>query len=236
MSWTENDSKDFIDFGDFFIPYRRQQAEVVCQMISEVKLLETVVDLCCGEGYWCQRILQEYSNATVYGFDISEEMLSKARQSLAEYQGRFKPQKFDLAEKGWRATMPSADVVVSSLAIHHLNPAEKKELYADLYAKLNKGGVLLISDLVLPTVTAGYHLAGRQWEDYVKHESEKESNPAVYQEFIKEKWNFFYHPQEDPIDQPSGIFEQLCWLNEVGFENVDVYWMFAGHAIFGGWK
>jgi len=35
-------------------------------------------------------------------------------------------------------------------------------------------------------------------------------------------------------DQPSSITEQLRWLEQVGFQAVDVYWMQAGHVIFGG--
>jgi len=33
------------------------------------------------------------------------------------------------------------------------------------------------------------------------------------------------------IDQPSSITEQLRWLEQVGFQAVDVYWM--GHVILG---
>jgi len=38
------------------------------------------------------------------------------------------------------------------------------------------------------------------------------------------------------IDQPSSITEQLRWLEQVGFQAVDVYWMQAGHVIFGAKK
>ena len=38
----------------------------------------------------------------------------------------------------------------------------------------------------------------------------------------------------DPMDKPSGLFEQLGWLEAAGFEAVDVYWLKAGHAIYGG--
>ena len=113
---------------------------------------------------------------------------------------------------------------------------EKQQLDSDLYNVLTPGGVLLISDLISPTVQAGYDLAGKQWEDHVQQGSIKDDNPAAFQKFLQEKWNFFYHPEEDPIDQPSGLFEQLKWLDSAGFKKIDVYWMFAGHAIFGGWK
>jgi tRNA (cmo5U34)-methyltransferase len=38
------------------------------------------------------------------------------------------------------------------------------------------------------------------------------------------------------MDQPSGLYEQLCWLEEAGFSAVDVVWLKAGHAIYGGWQ
>lgn len=236
MSWTESDSKDFIDFGDYFIPYREQQAEVIRQLLSAVNPLNTVVDLCCGEGFWCKKILTAYPKTTVYGLDISEEMLRKASKDLVQYKERFNTQKFDLRKQEWRYVLPPVDAFISSLAIHHLEALEKQQLYSDLYNLLNDGGALLISDLISPTVQVGYDLAGKQWEDYVRRGSIENDNPAAYQEFLEDKWNFFYHPEGDPIDQPSGIFEQLEWLNDTGFKKVDVYWMFAGHAIFGGWK
>ena len=40
----------------------------------------------------------------------------------------------------------------------------------------------------------------------------------------------------DPIDKPSTLLEQLRWLEAAGFAAVDVFWMEAGHAIFGGVK
>ena len=52
--------------------------------------------------------------------------------------------------------------------------------------------------------------------------------------FEREGWNTFRHP--DPMDMPSGLYAQLGWLSQAGFDCVDVYWLKAGHAIFGGQK
>jgi tRNA (cmo5U34)-methyltransferase len=38
------------------------------------------------------------------------------------------------------------------------------------------------------------------------------------------------------MDKPSGVFEQLRWLEQASFRAVDIYWMKAGHAIYGGQK
>ena len=45
-----------------------------------------------------------------------------------------------------------------------------------------------------------------------------------------------YPDPSDTIDKPSTLFEQLTWLAQAGFAEVDVYWVQAGHALFGGRK
>ena len=52
--------------------------------------------------------------------------------------------------------------------------------------------------------------------------------------FEAEHWNYYRYP--DPVDHPSGLFEQLLWLREAGFAAVDCFWMYAGHAVYGGYK
>jgi hypothetical protein len=36
------------------------------------------------------------------------------------------------------------------------------------------------------------------------------------------------------MDKPSRLSDQFRWLEEAGFAEVDVFWMQAGHAIYGG--
>ena len=59
---------------------------------------------------------------------------------------------------------------------------------------------------------------------------------AALARFRDEKWNYYADPDAHPIDQPSPLFDQLTWLAAAGFEAVDVYWMKAGQAIYGGRK
>ncbi len=40
----------------------------------------------------------------------------------------------------------------------------------------------------------------------------------------------------DDIDKPSRLFDQLNWLEQAGFSDIDVHFMQAGHALFSGWK
>ena len=38
------------------------------------------------------------------------------------------------------------------------------------------------------------------------------------------------------IPTSLGLYEQLHWLEEAGFIDLDVYWLKAGHALHGGRK
>jgi hypothetical protein len=46
----------------------------------------------------------------------------------------------------------------------------------------------------------------------------------------------YRYPDQDGIDKPSRLLDQLKWLEQAGFADVDVFWMQAGHALFGGQK
>lgn len=59
-------------------------------------------------------------------------------------------------------------------------------------------------------------------------------NTAMFEQFENTEWNIFEYP--DPMDKPSPVFDQLRWLEQAGFKAVDVYWLKAGHAIYGGQK
>jgi tRNA (cmo5U34)-methyltransferase len=126
--------------------------------------------------------------------------------------------------------------VVSSLAIHHLDGTGKRELFRDVYRMLEPGGAFLIADLVMPASEAGLRLAARSWDEAVRERSLRLlGDERAFERFEEEKWNLYRYPDPE-VDRPSGLYEQLTWLREAGFENVDVSWMRAGHAVFGGTK
>lgn len=234
--WSEEDSQTFIDYGAFYVPSREKHARIITALLQTVPNLRHIVDLCCGEGLLSKQILNTIPGCTLATYDLSEAMLQKTNETLAPYGNRFSTHRFDLSATDWR-TLRDVGAFVSSLALHHLNGPEKLHLYQDLYKMLQPGGVLLLIDIILPTRPAGISVAAQEWDISVQQQVEKRNaDPAVFATFKAEGWNFFDDPSADPIDQPSGLFEQLQWLQQAGFKDIDVFWMDAGHALFGGWK
>ncbi len=233
LGWNEQDSRAFIDFGQYFVPDREVQIQTICNLIPPHMEPFHIVELCCGEGLLAAALLEQFPTCIVHGFDRSPEMLQHAQLRLAQFNGRFTLQVFDLAAPTWRNLAWPVHAVVSSLAIHHLDAQQKQDLYRDVYRMLVAEGVFIIADVIQPVHHLGVVVAARAWDDAVRHQSLKlDGNTRAFDVFLQDKWNLYRHP--DPIDKPSRLFEQLKWLEQAGFVDVDVYWMKAGHAIFGG--
>jgi tRNA (cmo5U34)-methyltransferase len=232
--WDEADSREFIDHGRFFVPAREEQIATVLAMIPEPGD-GLLVDLCCGEGLLSRALLERFPRARVLALDLSPAMLAQARATCAAWADRFETRPFDLADSSWRSFPEPVHAFVSSLAIHHLNGEGKRRLFRDLAAALIPGGAVVIADLVQPATPAAHALAAKAWDEAVRRRAlELTGDLGPYEIFQGERWNFYADPEPDPIDQPSRLLEQLRWLEEAGLTGVDVFWMKAGHAVFGG--
>lgn len=237
INWSEQESQTFIDFGRYFVPEREQQIAAFADLIPARHQPFTVLELCCGEGLLAGALLEQFPTCTVYGLDGSPAMLEHASRRLAQYGERFRPQLFDLADRSWRTQSASIHAVVSSLTIHHLDGAQKQQLFRDMARLLEPDGVLVIADVIAPASRAGLELAAKAWDAAVRRRAlEIDGNLDAVAYFERERWNMYRYPEENGIDKPSRLLDQLKWLEQAGFTDVDVYWMQAGHALFGGRK
>lgn len=233
--WGDQNSQTFIDYGRYFVPDREAQLAAFCDLVAAPAEACDVVELCCGEGLLAGALLERYPSCTVYGYDGSPAMLAQARARLAAYGARFQPRVFDLADDGWRGLERPAHAVISSLAIHHLDGAQKQQLFHDVFAMLAPGGAFLIADVIEPAGASGRALAARVWDEAVRERARQiDGDEAAFAIFQREHWNMYRYFDPDDIDKPSRLLDQLRWLERAGFGEVDVFWMRAGHALFGG--
>jgi tRNA (cmo5U34)-methyltransferase len=235
--WGRDASQTFIDYGRYFVPEREQQIETICDVVPPREGSFNILELCCGAGLLAGALLERFPSCTVYGYDGSPEMLATARTNLECYGERFQTLRFDLADGAWRRPDFPIHAVVSSLAIHHLDGAQKLQLFRDIYAMLEGDGALVIADVIAPAHSLGAMAAANAWDAAVRKRAlEFDGNLAAFAAFEREKWNMYRYFDPDDIDKPSRLLDQLKWLEQAGFADVDVYWMLAGHAIFGGSK
>lgn len=235
--WDEQVSRAFIDYGRYVVPERERQVQTIVDLLPRFDGPCTVVELCCGEGLLAEAILERFPTYTVRGFDGSSEMLGQARERLARFGERFQGRPFDLAARAWRDVDDPVHAVVTSLALHHLDGPQKQLLFRDIHAMLAPGGAFIIADVMEPAHPLGWELAADAWDEAVRERSlELDGTTGGFDFFERERWNMYRYFDPADIDKPSRLFDQQKWLEQAGFAAVDVYWMRAGHAIFGGWK
>ena len=235
--WDDEVSRAFLDLGRYCVPERELQLRLLTDLVPRRPGHQTLIELGCGEGLLAEVVLERFPAYRLLALDGSPAMLRAASTRLARFKGRVDYQRFSLADRAWRNPEAGALAILSSLVIHHLEGAEKRKLFEDLLAMLVPGGVLGIADLVQPRHPQGVHLAAEAWDEAVRQRAlDIDGRLDAYHRFEDQQWNTFRYPDPDDLDHPSGVLEQLNWLEQVGFIAVDVHWMRAGQAIFSGWK
>lgn len=233
--WSEEDSRAFLDTGAYYVPERETQIATVVGTIPPPPDGAVIVDICCGEGLLAEAIARRFPAACLHALDGSPAMLKAAGARLQAGGGRYRLAPIELARRGWRRFPVPVHAFVSSLAIHHLDGPGKALLFADLARQLAPGGVLVVCDLVEAQREATRALWQRQWDQGVARRARAlDGHDRMLERFRQDGWNYYADPEADPVDMPSGLFDQLRWLADAGFENIDVHWLKAGHAIFSG--
>jgi tRNA (cmo5U34)-methyltransferase len=233
--WTENDSSVYREIADIAVPRRD---EMMRTLIAAVPFSpgETfrVVELGSGEGRLSAMLLESFPQATITALDGSESMRAQTTARLAAFGDRARVRAFELASLDWWDVMFGADVVVSSLCLHHLSDAKKQYLYKAAADRMSPRGALLIADLIEPMHASARTLAADEWDASAESQAAARGEPELVSRFLAAKWNHFRFP--DDMDHPAALFHHFVWLKHAGFAAVDCYWTFAGHAVFGGLK
>jgi tRNA (cmo5U34)-methyltransferase len=236
MMWSEENSETFIDYGEIFVPERAQQVDTFVKLLPP-DFRGTILELGCGEGILAEAYLTRFSECAVIGLDGSANMRQAASRRNARFEDRFQTAFFDLASTDWREQSMTVDAVVSSLVIHHLDDNGKRRLFHDIHSMLSPGGLFAICDVVKPATDAGWRVAADAWDAAVKAQAlSRHGDTELWKEFDRLGWNMYRYFDPDDIDILASLTDQLKWLSEAGFIDVDLYWMRAGHALLGGWK
>ncbi len=235
-TWSEDTSQRYRALAAAAVPRRHEQLATLLALLPLARDTSArVVELAAGEGLLSEAILRAWPAVQVLVMDGSAAMRAACRERLAPYVGRAHVADFDLLHTDWHGQIDGAQAVLCSLSLHHLDADGKRSLFRAAHERLAPGGALLIADLVAPQDESVRHLFADQWDEATRTQSQVQaSDDSLFELFQREEWNHYRTP--DPVDKPSGLFEQLGWLAEAGFQQVDCWWMVAGHAIYGGYK
>lgn len=236
--WDEDTSRTYLDLADVAVPGRREQIDVLLSLVPARGDEFTVVDVCCGDGTLSEALLDRFSGARLLALDGSDVMRDEARQRLARFGERAEVREFSLERQQWTELIPeSTRCVVSSLALHHLDDAGKRDLFRALARRLERGAALLIADIVAPASDIVRKSHRETWARAAREQSlALTGSDSLYQRTSNEGWGYYDGVADDQIDTPSRLPDQLKWLQQAGFREVDCFWLRAGFAIYGGYR
>ena len=124
------------------IPGYEELQEAVTAATADIRA-ERVLELGTGTGETALRVRAGQPDAEWVGIDSSEPMLARARERLPDADLRLQRLEDDLPPGPF-------DLVVSALAVHHLDGAGKRGLFARVADVLRPGGRFVLGDVVVP--------------------------------------------------------------------------------------
>jgi SAM-dependent methyltransferase len=189
------------------------------------------LDVGSGDGAMSELLLGIEPDADAVLVDFSEPMLARAERRLGGSSSCWQVVRGDLSDPAWTNALPagSYDAAISALAIHHLPGERKRALFGELFELLAPGSLFVNMDYV----SVRGPLEGLWDEQVVANavRAERQRGGARTEEEIERELL-----ADDEDDRPDSTEDQVCWLRESGFEQVEVNFKWAEAAIFGAVK
>lgn len=201
--WTSKEhAREYLERADL-ISHRGEGEAALLEFISPG--VRRILDLGTGDGRLLALVRKERPETVAVAVDFSPAMLEAARKRFSS------DSRVEVVEHNLDSSLPELgtfDAVISSFAIHHLVHQRKRELYAEIYAVLNAGGV------------------------FCNLEHVSSPSARLHEEFLTRIG--FTVETEDPSNKLLDVETQLGWLREIGFVDVDCYWKWRELALLVG--
>jgi tRNA (cmo5U34)-methyltransferase len=228
--WNQSDQVAGYEAGAEWIHphYREVQDRILDSIPFDRDAVIQGVDLGGGSGKLAARFLDRFPRATITVFDQSAPFLELAKTRLEPFEGRGRCVVARLQDDWDRQLETPVQVIFSTSAIHHLEPAEKRELYRRCAARLVPGGVLLNGDEVRPAEDETYYALLEGWWDHMQAMmTAGRVTPAM--SVALERWkerniDRFTEPRVSGDDCHETAAAQIATFRDVGFGAADVVW------------
>jgi tRNA (cmo5U34)-methyltransferase len=203
---------------------RDMQIQTVVLMIPQPREQAIrVLDLGAGYGALAAAVLEDRPNASAVCYDNSEEMIRLGRERGARFAGRIEFIRGALDAPDWKERVAGPfDAVISARALHHLTHEQRRRLFREAYDLIRPGGCFINADNfrhVSDHLRGLYRGARLRWMG----DEERPQQPSG------EKLPHGAHYN-------GSMEEELSWLKEAGFRDVDAFWKFTNYGVYGGFR
>jgi tRNA (cmo5U34)-methyltransferase len=206
--WSSSEhARDYLERADS-VKHRGEGEATLLEFVPSNT--RSILDIGTGDGRLLGLVKKELAvrgntKTQAVALDFSPAMLDAAKKRFAEDSS------VTVVAHNLDNPLPALgkfDAVVSSFAIHHLIHERKRELYQEIYDRLNPVGVFCnLEHVASPT-------------------------PRLHEEFLA---SIDVTPEtEDPSNKLLDVETQLGWLREIGFADVDCHWKWRELALLAG--
>lgn len=174
-----------------------------------------VLDLGAGTGLLSAMVMDRLPQARLHLVDVSDAMLARARNRFSGAADS--DVSFEVRDYAHGSLGGPWDVVVSALSIHHLDDAAKRSLFGRVFEALRPMGLFVNAEQVLGPTAAAEARYRRLWDEQVLGSG---VDRGEYERAVERMSH----------DRCATLGDQLEWLREAGFTEVDCafkQWRFA---------
>lgn len=179
-----------------------------------------VLDIGAGTGLFASLVTEKYKKAELTLYDVSGKMLEEAKKRFESSDLEIKYVEKDYFKEEIEGEY---DLIISALSIHHLSHSEKQKLFSKLFSVLKESGIFINADQALgesPEIEKAYQTF---WLEKVKENDVSEASLSSALERMKE-------------DQMSTLSDQLKWLKQANFSEVNCWYQNYSFVVYSGRK
>ena len=197
-------AKDYDNQRKKLIPVFDDFYEIAIESAEANTKTPNVLEIGAGTGLFSKMFLNKFPDGKIDLVDLAENMLSIAKERFSDNSNL----NFFLEDILNFSPNKKYDLVISSLAIHHLERDDQEKLYNKIFNWLKKDGIFVNAEMI----------AG-----------ENEFSNNIYEEWIIKKAKDNGLDDEAKLaaierlklDKKVPINTHLKWLENAGFSNVD---------------
>lgn len=184
--------------------------ELITEAAKRIKpQAQNILDIGCGAGNYTLKMLSKLPDLDCTLVDLSKPMLDRAFQRVSkETKNKVEILQGDIRD----IELPENhfDIILAGAVLHHLRDEKDWEfVFTRLYATLNSGGCLMISDVVTQDSELLTEFFWERYGDYLEKLGGAEYRKKVLDYVAKE-------------DSPRSLNFQLDLMKRVGFSQTEI--------------